>query len=118
MDQSRWPELKARLTQVFKEKTRDEWTDIMQGTDVCFAPVLALGEVADHAHNKARKSFVELDGVIQPAPAPRFSRTAPELSHSSRLAGEDSRQVLADAGFSVAEIDSLVSSGAVGLAGG
>ncbi len=87
----------------------------MQGTDVCFAPVLALSEVADHPQNKARQSFVEVDGVIQPAPAPRFSRTAPELTVSSRRAGEDSRQVLAEAGYSQADIDSLVSVGAVNL---
>jgi len=115
MDQSRWPEYKARLIDAFKQKTRDQWTEIMQGTDVCFAPVLALSEVADHPHNKARQSFVEVDGVIQPAPAPRFSRTAPELTVSSRRAGEDSRQVLAEAGYSQADIDSLVSVGAVNL---
>ncbi len=115
MDQSRWPEYKARLTDAFKQKTRDQWTEIMQGTDVCFAPVLALSEVADHPQNKARQSFVEVDGVIQPAPAPRFSRTAPELTVSSRRAGEDSRQVLAEAGYSQADIDSLVSVGAVNL---
>jgi len=115
MDQSRWPEYKARLTDAIRLKTRDEWTEIMQGTDVCFAPVLALSEVADHPHNKARQSFVEMDGVIQPAPAPRFSRTAPELTVSSRMAGEDSREVLAAAGYSPAEIDALVSVGAVNL---
>ena len=118
MDQSRWPEYKARLTDAIRQKTRDEWTEIMQGTDVCFAPVLALSEVADHPHNKARQSFVEMDGVIQPAPAPRFSRTAPELTVSSRMAGEDSREVLAAAGYSPAEIDALVSVGAVNLSAG
>jgi alpha-methylacyl-CoA racemase len=115
MDVSRWPEYKDKLAEVFKQRTRDQWTEIMEGTDVCFAPVLALGEVQEHAHNKARGSFVELDGVVQPAPAPRFSRTAPVLTGSSRLAGEDSREVLAAAGYSADEIESLLATGAISL---
>lgn len=108
MDQARWPEFKEKLTTVFKTKTRAEWCDIMEGSDVCFAPVLGLGEVADHPHNKARGTFVEMDGVVQPAPSPRFSRTEPTLSHSSRIPGEDSREVLLGAGLSDAEIDVLL----------
>jgi alpha-methylacyl-CoA racemase len=109
MDQARWPELKAKLTTVFKTKTRAEWCEIMEGSDVCFAPVLGLGEVADHPHNKARGTFVEMDGVVQPAPSPRFSRTEASLSHSSRIPGEDSREVLLGAGLSDGEIDELLS---------
>ena len=109
MDQARWPEFKAKLTAVFKTKTRAEWCDIMEGSDVCFAPVLGLGEVADHPHNKARNTFVEMDGVLQPAPSPRFSRTEPTLTHSSRVPGEDSRKVLQGAGLSDGEIDELIS---------
>ncbi|MFT6434211.1 MAG: alpha-methylacyl-CoA racemase [Candidatus Azotimanducaceae bacterium] len=109
MDQARWPEFKAKLTTVFKTKTRAEWCDIMEGSDVCFAPVLGLGEVADHPHNKARGTFVEMDGVVQPAPSPRFSRTEAALSHSSRIPGEDSREVLQGAGLSDGEIDELLS---------
>ncbi len=118
MDQSRWPEYKEKITRVFKTKTRDEWCGIMEGTDVCFSPVLSLGEVADHPHNKARETFVELDGIVQPAPAPRFSRTTVGVSHSSRVPGEDTASVLAQAGFSESEIQSLVESGAVSSAQG
>ena len=117
MDQSRWGDYKAELTEVFKTKTRDEWCEIMEGTDVCFAPVLSIDEVADHPHNKARNTFVELDGVMQPAPSPRFSRSEPELTHASRMPGEDSEEVLAAAGFSDAEIADLLSSGAVSKPG-
>ena len=115
MDQSRWPEFKAKLTAVFKSKTRDEWCDIMEGSDVCFAPVLGLGEVADHPHNKARGTFVEMDGVVQPAPSPRFNRTKPALTHSSRIPGQDGREVLLGAGLSDSEVDELISQKVVTL---
>ena len=113
MDGGRWDEFKAELTQVFKTKTRDEWRELMEGTDVCFAPVLALDEVHEHPHNIARNSFLEIDGIVQPAPAPRFSRSEPATPTGSRLPGQDSRVVLQDAGFSDAEIESMISSGAV-----
>jgi len=113
MDGGRWDEFKAELTQVFKTKTRDEWRELMEGTDVCFAPVLALDEVHEHPHNIARNSFREIDGIVQPAPAPRFSRSEPATPTGSRLPGQDSRVVLQDAGFSDAEIESMISSGAV-----
>ena len=113
MVSAKWPELKAELTEVFKAKTRDEWCEIMEGTDVCFAPVLSLSEAPEHPHMKARKTFVELDGITQPAPAPRFSRTSPELTTSSRKAGEDTMAILNDFGFDAAEIEDLKSKGAV-----
>jgi alpha-methylacyl-CoA racemase len=113
MDQSRWPDYKDKIARVFKSKTRDQWCEIMEGSDVCFAPVLTLKEVAEHPHNKARNAFVELDSVLQPAPAPRFSRTVVGLSHGARIAGEDTSEVLSDAGYDVSEIESLVASGAV-----
>ena len=113
MDQSRWDELKVDLTEVFKSKTRDEWCSIMEGTDVCFAPILSLDEVRDHPHNAARNSFIEIDGMVQPAPAPRFSRTEADVPHGSRAPGQDSRQVLQEVGYSDAEIDELFSDGAV-----
>ncbi|MDB5514873.1 MAG: L-carnitine dehydratase/bile acid-inducible protein [Tardiphaga sp.] len=75
MDARNWPAMKEKMTAVFKTKTRDEWCAIMQGTDVCFAPVLSLSEAPDHPHMAERKVFVSHDGVVQPAPAPRFSRT-------------------------------------------
>lgn len=116
MDRSRWGDYKDELTELFKTKTRDEWCEIMEGSDVCFAPVLALDEVAGHPHNQARNSFQELDGVLQQAPAPRFSRTEVALSHGARLPGEDSVEVLNMAGYNDDEIGSLLESGAVAVA--
>ena len=116
MDRSRWPEYKDAITAAFKTKTRDEWCALMEGTDVCFAPVLSLGEAADHPHNKHRGTFATIDGVVQPSPAPRFSRTEARLSHGSRAPGEDTRAVLEAAGMQAPEIDSLVESGAVSVA--
>ena len=75
MDRKAWPALKEKLTEVFKSKTRDEWCAVMEGTDVCFAPILTMAEAPKHPHMAARKIFVERHGVTQPAPAPRFSRT-------------------------------------------
>ena len=113
MDAKQWPALKAELTHVFKTKTQAQWCQIMEGSDVCFAPVLSIFEAPDHPHNKARNSFVSIDGVVQPAPAPRFSRTKPEISHGARRPGEDSAAVLKDCGFSAQEIKSLQASGIV-----
>ncbi|CAN0505397.1 unnamed protein product, partial [Discosporangium mesarthrocarpum] len=79
LDPKSWPVIKARLTEVFKTKTRDEWDEIMLGTDVCYAPVLSIMEATQHPHNTHRKTFVEYDGIVQPAPAPRFSRTEPAI---------------------------------------
>ena len=117
MDRDRWPEYKEILTSVFKTKTRDEWCDIMEGSDVCFAPVLSLDEVAQHPHNRHRSTFVEMDGMVQPAPSPRFSRTAGELTCGSRAPGEDTESVLSAAGIDAAEIASLVEKGAIATAG-
>jgi alpha-methylacyl-CoA racemase len=75
MDRKAWPELKQKLTQIFKSKSRAEWCKIMEGTDICFAPILTMAEAPKHPHNAAREIFVERHGVTQPAPAPRFSRT-------------------------------------------
>ena len=107
MDSSQWPALKEELKEVFKAKTRDEWCDIMEGSDVCFAPVLSILEAPDHPHNRARQTFLEVDGMMQPAPSPRFSRTVPRISHSARVVGEDSVAVLKDCGFDDAEISDL-----------
>jgi alpha-methylacyl-CoA racemase len=82
MDAQNWPAMKQKMTAVFKSKTRDEWCAIMQGTDVCFAPVLSLSEAPDHPHMAERKIFVSHDGVVQPAPAPRFSRTPSAIRSS------------------------------------
>lgn len=107
MDQQKWLEFKETLTDIFKQKTRDEWCEIMEGTDICFAPVLSLEEAPEHPHNVFRKTFLEVDGVLQPAPAPRFSRTQPELQGSPPKPGEHTEAVLADFGFSASEIETL-----------
>lgn len=113
MDRSTWPEMKERLAEVFKQKTRDEWTEIMEGTDVCFAPVLSMGEAPEHPHNQARGTFVEVDGVVQPGPAPRFSRTAPEIQGPPPIPGQHTEDVLAAWGFADDEIAKLRDAGAV-----
>jgi alpha-methylacyl-CoA racemase len=111
MDRSAWPSLKAKLAAVIKNKTRDEWDAIMQGSDVCYAPILSLAEAPKHPHNAARKTFVEIDGVVQPAPAPRFSRTVPGVQGPPEAA--DSEAALTAWGFSVEEIGALAASGAI-----
>ena len=108
-DTRKWPEYESRLKEIFKSKTRDEWCGILEGTDVCFAPVLSLNEAPKHPHNLARKTFVEVDGVIQPAPSPRFSRTATSIRHSSNPSGFNSVEILSEIGYSKDEILSLQS---------
>jgi len=108
-----WPELKVKLAEIFKQKTRDEWCDIMEGTDACFAPVLSLVEAPQHPHNIDRSTFIEYEGVIQPAPAPRFSRTRPEIQGLSRVEKEKPEIVLRKWGFNNKEIDDLKKTGAI-----
>jgi len=107
MDPSRWPALKQRLAEVIKRKSRDEWCAIMEGTDVCFAPVLSLGEAPHHPHNRARGSFIEVAGVTQAAPVPRFSRSDPGLPSAPRPVGSDTEAVLKAAGYADSEIQLL-----------
>jgi alpha-methylacyl-CoA racemase len=114
-DRSRWPELRRRFAETIAARTRDDWERVFTGSDACVAPVLALAEVAHHPHNAARGTFVERDGVLQPAPAPRFSRTVPEMGAPPRPAGADTDAVLADFGFSEAEIAGLKNAGVVGV---
>jgi alpha-methylacyl-CoA racemase len=113
MNPQQWPELKNRLTAIFKSKTRAEWSELMEGSDVCFAPVLDLDEAPQHAHNRARGTFVEIAGVIQPAPAPRFSRTAPEIQSPPAPIGEKTDETLADWGFSSEEVAALSRAGVI-----
>jgi alpha-methylacyl-CoA racemase len=108
-----WPGNRARLAQIFKAKTRAEWCAIMEGSDVCFAPVLDLDEAPRHPHNKQRQTFVDVDGVTQPAPAPRFSRTPGTVQAPPPKAGEHSEAVLRDWGFSTQEISDLRAAEAV-----
>jgi alpha-methylacyl-CoA racemase len=107
MDREQWAALKVRVAEIFKTRTRDEWSAIMEGTDVCYAPVLDLDEAPEHAHLKQRKTFVEAAGVIQPAPAPRFSRTAPELVRPPSFEGQHTDEVLADFGFDAERVAAL-----------
>jgi alpha-methylacyl-CoA racemase len=111
LDPGSWPRLKARLAEVFRSRTRDEWAGIFEGTDACVAPVLSMGEAPLHPHNRARGSFVEIDGVSQAAPAPRFSRTQSSVPHAPRPAGSDTADVLRDAGYDEAAIDALRKAG-------
>ena len=113
MDAMQWAPFKDELAEVFKQKTRDEWCAIMEGSDVCFAPVLSILEAPQHPHNKHRATFVDVDGVTQPAPAPRFSRTQAEISHAARPPGADTRDVLADIGFDESKISALEEQGVV-----
>ncbi len=113
-DRSGWPKLKARFTEIFKSKTRSEWEKVFEGSDACFAPVLSISEAAAHPHNAGRSMLVMRDGVQQPAPAPRFSRTVPEMGGAPRAAGADTQAILEAAGFKAAEIAKLEAAGTVG----
>jgi alpha-methylacyl-CoA racemase len=113
MDRGGWPQLRARLTELFRTKTREEWRVILEGSDACFAPVLTMSEAAEHPHIRARQTVVEHDGVLQPAPAPRFSRTSPELRRPAPKPGEHTDAALADWGLSTAERAALRDAGAI-----
>ena len=111
MDAGAWPELKARVAAAFRARTRDEWCKIFDGTDACVSPVLSMAEAPGHAHNAARATFVEAGGVVQPAPAPRFSATparAPVMA-----ASDDTDAVLASLGYDADRIAKLRLAGAI-----
>ncbi|MEV4257876.1 CaiB/BaiF CoA-transferase family protein, partial [Spirillospora sp. NPDC049652] len=110
-DRDGWPELRERFAAAFKERTRDEWAEIFLPSDACVAPVLSMTEAAEHPYNTARDVFVERDGHRQPAPAPRFSRTATATDGKPALPGGHTRAVLADLGID--DADELIASGAV-----
>ena len=113
MSRSAWRGLKTELTARFKEKTRDEWCEIMEHTAICFAPVLSMEEAPQHPHNIARGTFVERNGVTQPRPAPRFSRTDSEIQRPPAHAGQHTDELLADLGYSDEEIAALREAGSV-----
>ncbi len=112
-DKQHWASLRGKLEALFVTQTRDHWCALLEGTDVCFAPVLDLQEAPQHPHNLARQSFVEIDGVTQPAPAPRFSRTPTTVQAPAAMAGEHSEEILNDWGFAPDEILALQQSGAI-----
>jgi alpha-methylacyl-CoA racemase len=113
-DRQGWPVLAQRFREVIATRTREEWEAVFTGSDACVAPVLSLAEVEQHPHNKARNTFLRRDGVLQPAPAPRFSRSEPEVGLSPRPLGADSDAVLGDWGFNAAEIAELRGAGIIG----
>ena len=104
MNRADWPAMKQKLAAVFKSKTRDEWCKIMDATDVCFGPVLGLDEAPKHPHNAARKTFIEVEGVTQPAPAPRFSATPGAVQRPPPAIGAHNAEVLADWGLARADV--------------
>jgi alpha-methylacyl-CoA racemase len=106
-NKDKWRGYKEKLEVLFKTKTRDEWCEIMEYTDICFAPVLSMNEAHAHPHNEARGTFIEIEGVKQPGPAPRFSRTKPVVARPSPIPGEHNDDALQDWGFTAAEIAAL-----------
>ena len=115
-DQSAWSDGKDILSETFKQKTLREWCDLLEGTDTCFAPVLTMAEAPEHPHHKARGTFVTVDGVVQPAPAPRFSRTPSETPGPPVAAGQHTREILVALGVGPDEVESLLASGAAAQA--
>ncbi len=113
MNPKRWPDQKAKLGAIFLTKTRDQWCDLLQDSDICFAPVLRFAEAPEHPHNKARNAFIEVDGVVQPAPAPRFSATPCAVSRAPAQRGEHTDEILAEWGFSSTQIADYHAQGVV-----
>lgn len=109
----KWPEMKEKLAAVFRQKTQAQWCEIMEGTDVCFAPVLSFVDAPSHPANVARNTYIEMDGVTQPAPAPRFSRTPSVVRHAGPNPGQDTEAVLAAMGFGERQIADLKKTGAI-----
>jgi alpha-methylacyl-CoA racemase len=113
MDRTGWDAMRERFTALFKTKTRDEWDEILRGSDACYAPVLTMSEAANDPHIKARQTIISRNGVEQPAPAPRFSRTAPEVQRDAPWPGQHTDDALGDWGVDGSEIEKLRESGAI-----
>ena len=113
-DRAAWPTLTEKLAAIFRTKTRAEWDALLEGSDICYAPVLNMQEAAKHPHNQVRETFVEVEGVPQPAPAPRFSRTPSAIQRPPASPGEHTEEALRDWGFDAAELDRLRGSGVIG----
>jgi len=112
-DRAKWPTLRERLQEVFRTRSRDEWCELLEGTDACFAGILDMDECVGHPHNRARHTHVDVDGVLNPAPAPRFSATPSELRKAPPAPGEDTDSALLKWRFSAADIESLKAAGAI-----
>ena len=110
-------DLRTTLPALFKTRTRAEWCTLLEGSDACFAPVLSMAEAPDHPHNQARRTFIEVDGVVQPAPAPRFGRTPPDIPSAPQNLGEGTRTALSEWGIDPDRIETLIASGALAVAG-
>ena len=115
-DTAKWPEHAACFAAVFLTKTRDEWSKLLEGSDACIAPVLSMAEAPDHPHNEARKTFVQIDGIVQPGPAPRFSRTGSEIKSPPTEPGAANSDALTEWGVSAVEIDRLQKAGVIDIA--
>ena len=113
MNPSQWPAQKEKLASIFRSRTRDQWCELLEGSDVCFAPVLGLDEAPLHPHNLARESFVKVGDSLQPAPVPRFSRTSADTPRPVTAPGTDTCAVLRDAGFANADIENLLAAGVI-----
>jgi alpha-methylacyl-CoA racemase len=114
MDRDSWPQMKERFAAAFALKTRDEWTTHFEGTEACVAPVLSPLEAMDHPHNVARGTFVEVGGVRQPGPAPRFSRTPSAVASPPEQPGRSTTSALRRWGIDRGRVDALLASGALG----
>ncbi|MDQ2724199.1 MAG: CoA transferase [Actinomycetota bacterium] len=112
-DRASWPAMRQRLAAIMKSKSRAEWCTLLEGTDACFAPVLTMDEAPKHPHMAERRTFIDVGGVVQPAPAPRFSRTPGEVAGPPPRPGQDSEAALGDWGFSSEEIAELRDTGAI-----
>jgi alpha-methylacyl-CoA racemase len=113
MDRSSWDAMRERFTALFKSKTRDEWCAILEHSDACFAPVLTMSEAAEHPHIRARDTIVEHERILQPAPAPRFSRTPGAIARRAAQPGQHTDETLSDWGFSADELTKLRDAGAI-----
>ena len=98
-DRIAWPELKAKLAAIFVRRTRDDWDAIMAATDICYAPVLAMGEAPSHSHNAARGTFAQIGGAVQPMPAPRYSVTESDTPKPAPTVGADTVAILEELGL-------------------
>jgi alpha-methylacyl-CoA racemase len=113
-DREQWPAMEDKLATIMKTKTQAQWCELMEGTDVCFAPVMTFMDAPSHPANVARNTYIEVDGLTQPAPAPRFSRTPSSVEHGAHKVGQDTDQILQAMGFAQTDVTSLRDSGAIG----
>src|SRR6185369_169021 len=114
-DRDAWPLMRETLAAVFRTKTRDQWCELLEGSDACFAPVLSIGEAASHPHMAARGTFVDSAGISRPGPAPRFDRCRVEVGAIAPVIGANTREVLAEAGYGPGQIESLLESGTIAV---